>query len=383
MKKLSILLSALLLQGVVHANDYDYELSGLLGANFSEPSFSIENQLLLGAEMQFNNLSFAGIAPELSLLYSFPSDYRRVAGEDTSLMRLGVNGVYDFEKMNSAIPFLKAGLGYQFVDNEQDGNTDGVFLDLGVGAKIDIMENLAFKLEGLYLVKYRNEQHYESKADNNFLAMAGLTYRFGYNAPAKIVEEEKSVIPAATMAAPVAVAAVAAPKDSDNDGVIDANDKCANTPAGLSVNSDGCMLDNDNDGVANSKDECPNTHSWATVNSAGCAVKMSVNILYPFDSDSISDAQRPKVTEFATFLKKEPYNVEIIGHADSSGPAAYNKKLSLKRAESLSQALISDGIEADRLSTIGKGEEEPIATNETEEGRSENRRIEIMLIDPK
>ncbi len=377
MKKLSLLLSALILQGNLSASDYDYEVSLLGGVNFAEPNYTIENQYLINGEMQFNNLSFGGIAPELSVLYSFPSEYRRIEGK-TSLTRAGVNGVYEFTESNNAIPFLKAGLGYEFVDHELDGNTDGVFVDAGAGAKIKITDDWAFKLEGLYLVKYRDEANYDSNFDNNFLVMAGLTYRFGYNAPAKVAEPEPAVV-----APVVVVAAVVAPKDGDKDGVIDANDKCLNTPKGLAVDAKGCMLDDDNDGIANAQDRCPNTHSWAEVDASGCAIKMSVHIDYALDSATIPADKAAEVTAFAAFLKKEPYAVQIIGHTDSSGKKVHNLKLSTKRAQSLKDALIAEGISADRILVTGKGEEEPIATNSTKEGQAENRRIEIVLINPK
>jgi outer membrane protein OmpA-like peptidoglycan-associated protein len=72
--------------------------------------------------------------------------------------------------------------------------------------------------------------------------------------------------------------------------------------------------------------------------------------------------------------------IEIRGHTDSQGPAAFNLQLSQKRAESVRQYLINGGIAADRITAIGVGEEEPISSNATAEGRSQNRRIEFKRL---
>jgi OOP family OmpA-OmpF porin len=73
------------------------------------------------------------------------------------------------------------------------------------------------------------------------------------------------------------------------------------------------------------------------------------------------------------------YDVTIIGHTDSRGSAAFNKTLSTKRAESVKSDLVSRGVEASRIQTLGNGEEQPIADNATAEGRAKNRRIEAQL----
>jgi len=81
--------------------------------------------------------------------------------------------------------------------------------------------------------------------------------------------------------------------------------------------------------------------------------------------------------------KLKAVNLEVIiavGHTDSIGSVAYNKKLSVRRAEAVKAYLVSKGIEANRIHTEGKGEAQPIADNKTKEGRAKNRRVEIEVV---
>lgn len=71
-------------------------------------------------------------------------------------------------------------------------------------------------------------------------------------------------------------------------------------------------------------------------------------------------------------------SVVIVGHTDDEGKASYNRDLSLRRAKSVARYLVSRGVEADRMRYAGKGEEEPIATNATAEGKARNRRVEFI-----
>jgi OmpA-OmpF porin, OOP family len=376
MKTKSIFLSILLAQSITFAQSHDYTFTPLIGVNLYENDFTLDNQMLGGAQLQLDRFKKWGISPELMALYTLTSDYSRVEGASTCVTKVGLNGVYDFFDDAAFTPFIKAGAGYQFLYKYYDGNTDGMFLDAGTGLKYAFSENLALKLEGLYLVKFRDEPNYKSDFDNNFIAMAGLSYSFGGGASETLEEVPQSAPVAATPAAIVE-------SDNDNDGVVDSKDRCEHTPQGAEVDAFGCVADNDKDGVYNSKDKCPDTHAWADVDADGCAIKMSVHINFAFDSANIPEEKATEIDAFAEFLKKQPYNVRITGHSDAKGEHAYNMELSTHRAESLMKALIKRGIEPQRLKATGKGENEPIASNETEEGQAANRRIEIELLEPK
>ncbi len=112
----------------------------------------------------------------------------------------------------------------------------------------------------------------------------------------------------------------------------------------------------------------------------GIAVTFASGVLYPFDSDAILPAGRENLRQLAGSLQNYPgTDVLIVGHTDSVGSDDYNLRLSYQRAEAARQYLISQGVPAARIRVEGRGELEPVATNETEAGRQLNRRVEIAI----
>lgn len=176
------------------------------------------------------------------------------------------------------------------------------------------------------------------------------------------------------------------PKDSDGDGIPDYLDKCPGTPAGVKVDVEGCPLDSDGDGVADYLDKCPGTPKGVRVDADGCppageGVAIVTNINFDFDSAKIRDDSRGKLARVIDTLKENPaIRVRVEGHADSTGPADYNQGLSERRAESVRKYLVDRGISITRLSVVGKGETEPLVSNDTRAGRAVNRRVEFKAI---
>jgi len=143
-------------------------------------------------------------------------------------------------------------------------------------------------------------------------------------------------------------------------------------------------IDSDGDGVFDSKDFCPQTLKGARVDVNGCPYVMTLHLQFSFDNDVFEDEKSYKdVIKLADFMKKYPvYNATIIGHTDSTGDAKYNQKLSERRAKLVVDTLIANGIDASRLSSVGRGESEPLFKNDSKEGRFENRRTEVELTLP-
>jgi outer membrane protein OmpA-like peptidoglycan-associated protein len=171
--------------------------------------------------------------------------------------------------------------------------------------------------------------------------------------------------------------------DADGDGVADADDKCPGTPAGVKVDANGCPLDSDGDGVSDDKDKCPDTPAGTKVDANGCPEKKAPSdqtqyINFDFDKAEPQPSSTPKLEQMAQIMNEYPdYSLSIAGHADSKGSDEYNVRLSYERAESARKYLLDKGIPADRIEARGYGEAKPIADNNTEEGRAQNRRVDF------
>ena len=223
------------------------------------------------------------------------------------------------------------------------------------------------------------------------------------------------------------------PVDSDNDGVVDYLDNCSNTPAEVKVDLNGCPLDSDNDGVPDYLDKCPDTSKNLKVDSTGCpedsdqdgvpdygdqckdtpiGVKVD-EFGCPIDSvaDELSDStsvgdvtfyqfilrgddtfeinsaalievSKILLKEIANYIKDQPSSKwRIEGYTDNQGSTSFLKKLSYDRAKSVYEYLISQGPSSSQFTLFGLGSTSPIASNDTPEGRSTNRRIIIIRED--
>lgn len=178
--------------------------------------------------------------------------------------------------------------------------------------------------------------------------------------------------------------------DSDRDGIKDSIDKCMYTPLGARVYANGCKIDEDSDkdGIKNSIDECPNTPPNSSVNTKGCVEVdknykniIQLNIEFQYKSFDLTASSKEEVLMLADFLNNNnTYDIRVIGYTDNRGSRDYNKKLSQKRANAIKQMLIKNGVVARKISSIGMGEANPIADNDSENGRAKNRRIEVELI---
>lgn len=176
------------------------------------------------------------------------------------------------------------------------------------------------------------------------------------------------------------------PLDSDRDGVIDSADRCPDTPPGTPVDEQGCALptDADGDGVSDAQDQCPDTAAGTRVMSNGCAVGQSVElhgVNFELDSARLTPNARTILEQAVATLRQSPgFRVEIQGHTDTQGSAAYNLRLSQRRAESVRAFLIERGVDAGRLSAKGFGESLPKTLDDSPEAHAVNRRVELTVL---
>jgi len=271
--------------------------------------------------------------------------------------------LYHFsETASGVIPYLAFGAGEFDVDPDLAGvsSDDQTFVNIGGGFKKYITDNLAFRGD---LRAIRNT----SESSTDLAMMVGLDYFFG--------SRGKKVAP------------VAAPLDSDGDGVYDDQDRCPNTPAGVAVDSNGCPLDSDGDGVYDYKDKCPNTPAGARVDEDGCqyvvkeTVSVELEVLFDLNKAVVKPAFYEEIKNVGEFMKLFPStSATIEGHTDSTGDDGYNQGLSERRANAVRQVLIDQhGVDASRVKAVGYGESQPRADNDTKEGRQQNRRVMAVI----
>jgi outer membrane protein OmpA-like peptidoglycan-associated protein len=109
-------------------------------------------------------------------------------------------------------------------------------------------------------------------------------------------------------------------------------------------------------------------------------VTLPQDILFATDSATLTGGLRSDLTALAASMNRYPdTTINVIGHADNTGSAAYNQDLSARRAQAVSSVLIQSGVAPNRIRSIGRGEAAPIASNLTPEGRAQNRRVEITI----
>lgn len=111
------------------------------------------------------------------------------------------------------------------------------------------------------------------------------------------------------------------------------------------------------------------------------SVSLSAGALFDVNSDVIKDAGKAELRELAKHINSltDVQSVDIVGYTDSSGSADYNQKLSLRRATAVKNFLMDNGVSLKVMTTLGLGEDKPVASNATREGRAKNRRVEITI----
>lgn len=159
--------------------------------------------------------------------------------------------------------------------------------------------------------------------------------------------------------------------DEDGDGVFDRRDRCPDTPAGTQVNHMGCPLPQYP--PAQAQPEPAATPEVITLDDQG-------QVMFAFDSAELTPAARERLQSLLPKLNEPSVtSVKVIGFTDSVGSDSYNQRLSERRASSVAEYLISRGLAPNKVTSQGRGEADPIADNDSDEGRARNRRVELHL----
>ncbi len=185
--------------------------------------------------------------------------------------------------------------------------------------------------------------------------------------------------------------------DADGDGVTDKDDKCPNTKKGYKVDVSGCPMDRDKDGVIDEEDDCPTVAG--PKENKGCPVKepekkkeitadqveiQNIKVTpvhFLSDKSYLTDYSKSILDKLiVTLNSNQEYHTNIYGYADSQGTDNHNYKLSQNRIESVVKYLISKGISTERIiHQKAFGETKPVASNKTQKGRLQNRRVEFEI----
>jgi outer membrane protein OmpA-like peptidoglycan-associated protein len=189
--------------------------------------------------------------------------------------------------------------------------------------------------------------------------------------------------------------------DNDGDRLVDVSDKCPNHPEDVDGfhDEDGCPdPDNDLDGIADATDKCPDQAEIINGNQDddGCPdegkqlvivgeqkIEIRDKLYFAHNRDVILPRSGPVLEQLAKTLVRSPWikRLRIEGHTDATGGDAFNKELSQRRAESVRRAMAERGVDAARLEVVGYGEEQPIDSNATTDGRAKNRRVEFVIVE--
>lgn len=354
----------------------------------------------LGAQIGIGRQLNQALAVELTGFFNrFSGDFSDQTGE---FKGIGI-GANMFPISDRPDFFLRGALHYGRTSdqpcNVQPGftscrqNYDSIVFDVGAGALLRprllqfINEGTALRLEAVY----RMDSHEEGSAGRgrssafyDGVFSVGLQIPIGRLMPEEEPEEVRVVeaerpqcpdYPDLRIPEDEPVDARGCPPDSDGDGVPDFLDQCPGTPPGTPVDEVGCPLP---------LSQCRPPFPGEEVDRRGCATDDTVvlrGVTFEFDSDRITPDARVILDGVADTMVAEPgIIVEIGGHTDSLGSAAYNKRLSERRANSVRDYLLRRGVAARQLEARGYGEEQPIADNDTEDGRELNRRVELRIL---
>ncbi len=335
MKKLVFSLAALTSLMFAAPTAYNYEVTSTIDGVLPEGNLDLDNQLTYGLRF--------GINLENTVFDQFELGYDRTSNVDykgrtdeADFNRYYGNLVKEYKMSPETALYALVGLGYEDVKNEQLDNRDSMFAQYGGGVKYWVTDNFALKAEVRHAMKFHG-------GDNNMFYSLGFVIPFDAKTAPVVAKAEPKP-------APVATPAPVAPKDSDGDGVYDDKDKCPNTPKGTVVDVDGCTK------------------------------IIRLHVKFDFDKSVVKPEFMPEIQKVADFMKQNPgYSVVLEGHTDSKGSDAYNQKLSDNRAKAVAKALSSLGVAAAKVTTEAYGESKPVATNDTEAGRAENRRVDAKF----
>ncbi|MGY8784596.1 MAG: OmpA family protein [Pseudomonadales bacterium] len=270
-------------------------------------------------------------------LSTFDLDTKVSGGPEIDIDHYKLDLIYDLGvNLGAFDTFVLGGVG-----NSNFGGENDTLWDIGGGVSYKISDNWSWRTT-VRSFQYIGRDH----EDLDVGIDTALVYRFGGN------KSRPAVVRTATSAAPTA------DPDTDRDGVLDSRDNCPDTLISYAVDTDGCPI---------SVEEV-------------ARVELMVN--FDFDRSDVKSEYFSEIEDVADFMARFPdVDIELEGHTDSRGTQAYNLGLSNRRVAAVRQVMIDRfNVQASRVSSRGYGESQPVASNDFDAGRAENRRVMTVVI---
>jgi OmpA-OmpF porin, OOP family len=267
-------------------------------------------------------------------------------GTDFYRPGVGLDLVFSFGDRMGFTPFVLVGGGGVYDDQfPDDFDTFNPYGEFGVGfVTQDLGKGVHLRAEGRYIYDHVEVPSGDTGMED-VRVNVGLEIALWDKPEVTVAPEQKTQV--------VEVIKTTGLEDSDGDGIIDSKDKCPGTPPNTRVDGDGCPLPK---------------------------VLQLKGVTFEFNKSRLRPDSKTVLDTVVEIMKRYPdMQVELAGHTDNVGSDSYNQKLSEQRAEAVRQYLINAGIASGNMTAAGYGEKEPIATNDTEEGRELNRRTELRI----
>ncbi|EAI1510256.1 fibronectin-binding outer membrane protein CadF [Campylobacter coli] len=306
-------------------NNVKFEITPTLNYNYFEGNLDMDNRYAPGVRLGYHFDDFWLDQLELGLEHYSDVKYTN-STLTTDITRTYLSAIKGIDLGEKFYFYGLAGGGYEDFSKGAFDNKSGGFGHYGAGLKFRLSDSLALRLETRDQISFHNANH-------SWVSTLGISFGFGAKREKVVAEQVKEVAIEPRVAVPTQSQCPAEPRE-------------------------GAMLDEN-----------------------GCEKTISFEGHFGFDRVDITPAFEEKIKEIAQILDENArYDTILEGHTDNIGSRAYNQKLSERRAESVAKELEKFGVDKDRIQTVGYGQDKPRSSNDTKEGRADNRRVDAKFI---
>ncbi len=306
-------------------NNVKFEITPTLNYNYFEGNLDMDNRYAPGIRLGYHFDDFWLDQLELGLEHYSDVKYTN-STLTTDITRTYLSAIKGIDLGEKFYFYGLAGGGYEDFSKGAFDNKSGGFGHYGAGLKFRLSDSLALRLETRDQISFHNANH-------SWVSTLGISFGFGAKREKVVAEQVKEVAIEPRVVAPVQSQCPAEPRE-------------------------GAMLDEN-----------------------GCEKTISFEGHFGFDKVDINPVFEEKIKEIAQILDENArYDTILEGHTDNIGSRAYNQKLSERRAESVAKELEKFGVDKDRIQTVGYGQDKPRSSNDTKEGRADNRRVDAKFI---